>query len=171
MHTPHTSQGIILIEAIVAIGVLTIMVVGTLSLLMRATVGTAHVSDKVVATYLAQDALEWVVAKNVYNQRTSAPFLTGLSGCGTTCDIDTALAVSTNLTACPGGDCTLYRTAAARFNHNTSLTKTPYTRTVRVTSPLIFTNSGNEAVVTVTVAWREKGGTDSVALTYNLYAL
>ncbi len=164
-------RGIVLVEAIIAIGMLVLIVTGTLNLLLRSTSSTNHVIDQTIATYLAQDALEWIIAKYEYNRITGQPWLAGLntSACGSTCGVDThTTATAGSLINCGGGGCTLYRNTVGGYSHTVAgHTRTPYVRTIAIDSSL---QSGDEALVTVTVSWRESNGTASVPLTLNLYA-
>ena len=77
-----------LIEVLVAITVLMFAIVGPLTLAFRSINYTKVARDQVVANYLAQDALEFMIAKKVYNARAGADWLEGMGGI-TGCDEST----------------------------------------------------------------------------------
>ena len=91
-HCSSEECGLILIEAVIAIGVLTIMFAGVLSLFTRSLVGVRESSDQLIATYLAQDAAEYIRAKIAYNSELDNPdWREGVSetGCPGVCEVDT----------------------------------------------------------------------------------
>lgn len=168
MYPQRTQErGVILIEAIVAIGVLSVMAVGALSLLSRSVNGLRNSTDRVVATYLAQDALEWVLARSRYNSASMLDWLDNLdtASCGTNCGIDTHAAISTGtFSSCGIDSCVLYRTSTGSYSHKgAGNTATPYRRTVTIAG------SGFERTVTATVSWNSQSGTESLSLTLMLY--
>ena len=78
-------KGIVLVEAIIAVGVLVTIFTAAMSLYTVSVGGIRITNDQVIATYLAQDALEIVIARRQFNYEQSHTnhWLDGISGCTT----------------------------------------------------------------------------------------
>lgn len=135
LHT-HT-KGYLLIEAMVAMTVLTTSVLGIFALMSQSIKLTRVIDDQYVATYLAAEGIE--ITKNLLDANTAA-INTGrpwndlgfsASGCYevdiSTQQLDTAPAV-----ACPDGGATLLRLSAQSVYQYGAGTQTNYTRTISV---------------------------------------
>ena len=172
MTTKQTQRGIVLLEAIIAIGVLVMIVGATLRLVVTSSAGVRAASDQVVATYLAQDAAEWLVARRAYNEVEGLDWLEGIDGaaCSPNCAVYTNLSVSVqDMVACPGGSCALNRRNGPPefYTHETTdVTTTPYSRSVAVATGDLDGDLVNDIVTyTITVSW----DTGSVPVTVTLY--
>lgn len=172
-NTLRTQRGVILIEAVVAIGVLAVIFTSALALFTRSLMGVRASSDQIVATYLAQDAAEYILAKVAANKRIGeGQWADGLAGCsnGTVCSLDTTSPISGfALNPCDGATCALGLDSNERYRPGGG-TDTPYTRTVEVT--LTDTNtdgSDDEAYIQVVVSWEAGAAGGSVPLTFTVY--
>lgn len=170
--TPRTRQGVILIEAVVAIGVLAVIFTSALSLFTRSLIGVRSSSDQIVATYLAQDAAEYILAKVAANKRVGEDrWADDLGGCdgGAVCSIDTTSPISAfSLTRCVGSACDL-KLDSGNYRP-TGSTDTSYRRTIEVT--LTDTNgdgADDEAYVHIVVSWESGAAGGSVPLTFTVY--
>jgi type II secretory pathway pseudopilin PulG len=167
----HTQEeGIILVEAIIAIGVLVIIFTATIALYVSSIQGVRTSNDKLVATFLAQDAMEYVMAKRQYNFEEIEPYLTGISHCtvAAPCNPQVGDTMSSNISSC-GGACTLYLDPATKRYGRSGGAYTQQTIFSRSVTVDEF-DPGQEAKVTVTVSWQEKGHTNTLPLIFNLYA-
>ncbi len=177
----HRSQarGIVLTEAIIAVGVAAAIFTAVLGLLSRSMGGIRASTDQVTATYLAQDAMEYIVAKIVYNKRSGAGWLDGVSGTSgcpnstTPCMVETGRIGYENLSSC-GGTCALHLTTGGYYTHTVGSNTTPtkFSRSITVLPINLDTDDATyeEAKVTVTVSWTEGSRSYAVPLTFNLYA-
>lgn len=169
-------RGIVLTEAIIAIGVLAMLFTGATRLLSRSLSGMRAASDQVVATYLAQDATEFLIAKrehnvksgkNKYDRMTCAP--------GPYCSLDTTVAdIGTgNLVGCTSEtNCPLYRTNQNKYTPSQSgNTPTPYNRSIKIeTVDFDGDTTIHEGLkVTVTVSWADGPKTFKTTLITTIY--
>mgnify|MGYP001570109023 CR=1 FL=1 len=157
-------NGFTLVETLVAISILLMAVVAPLVLISGNIAIISAAKDKITATYLAEDAIDFVKYKIDTNFNSSNPnWLTGLDNCtgGNLCQID-----SYNDTIDP------YTGSVLKFDSNaTSPTRgiygytsswqdTKFTRTVTVTSvandpyPAM---APQEVIITATVSWQDHG--------------
>jgi len=158
-------QGFILIEAIIAVGVLAVIFSGAMSLYMSSIEGIRISTDQAVATFLAQDAMELVIAKVQYNTTHNVPsdpidWLDGLDGC-TTCGANTATGIIADYVF-------LGETSNLSIDGNGLYTPgngSIFTRSIRVEE----INPDEEARVTVTVSWDDGSRTHRYPLIYNIY--
>ena len=169
-----TQAGFSLVETLVAISILLIVIVGPMTLSMRAAKSSSFASEQVQAYFLAQEGIELAqkgrddlllrnflptthtsYINNPWSRFTdtaasgaySSCF--GASGCGLYL-IDTSMLVGTSSCAV-AGNCLMYRKAAGdtRFtNIVTGNTPTLYTRTIR------FINDSPGVRVISEVTWR-----------------
>ena len=174
LYAPGTQRGVILIEAVVAIGVLAVIFTSALALFTRSLIGVRSSSDQIVATYLAQDAAEYILAKVAANKRVDeAQWAAGLTGCsgGTVCSLGTTVPiVNFKLDPCDGATCALTLDSSKRYTPAAGGIETPYRRTIEIT--LTDTNgvAGNdEAIVHIVVSWESGAAGGSVPLTFTVY--
>jgi Tfp pilus assembly protein PilV len=171
-HTLHTQpRGVILLEAIVAIGVLVTVIGAVLGLTLRASNVTHVAIDQVVATYLAQDMAEWLVAKRQYNKRNNIAWDTGIFASGDL-GISTDASLQTGvLGACSGlNNCALYRTSTGVYTHSANSganTLTPFQRTVTARDTVMASGDGIE--YTITVSWNTGSYRESFVMRTVLY--
>ena len=67
-HTPHaTKKGFTLVETLIAIFILLLAITGPLSVAYQSMTYVRFASDRAIATMLAQDAMEYIIAKKNFN--------------------------------------------------------------------------------------------------------
>lgn len=163
-------NGYLLIEAMVAMGVLTVAVLGIFALMSQSIKLTRVIDDQYVGTYLAAEGVE--LAKNLLDA--NVPPIGGgawnangfdASGCYAL-DIYTLSLGGAVATGCPDAglvpltfDGSLYRYGAG--------TATPFTRSIRI-EPIV--NGGPQEGVRVVSTVKWAGGASSVALEDKFYA-
>mgnify|MGYP001565000057 CR=1 FL=1 len=146
----HNSKGFTIVETLVAIAILMISIAGPLTIAQKGLMASVYARDQSVATFLAQDAMEY--AKNYRdNQIKSNPsdWLGILANCGlgsggSDCTVDTTDEGS--ITA--GGSPILYRTDYG-YNHDSSGAKSQFSRTLSVSE----TDEDYQVRVVVEVEW------------------
>lgn len=169
MYRNKHEKGIVLLEAVIAIGVLVTIFTATIALYIRSVGGVRITNDQLIATYLAQDGMEQVIAKRQYNHDTNSTWLAGMSHCVSAdpCSVDyfnAALTLADPMVLC-AGSCYLYRDATGKYSPDTTGTKTYFMRTVEVNQLAnVF-----EAEVTVRVSWIDGSKTLELPVTYILY--
>ncbi len=161
-------MGMTLLETLIAIFIVTVGLIGSLSLVVYSTTTMRQVKEKTVAYFLAEEGLElvrayrdsyWLAGDNLFsgsnpmrqNRNNSANNYyvvdyTGYLGCrGTGC--------------IPAADKQLYLNANGFYIHASSGTATQYSRVIRK-----YTN-GDAVVIVSEVSWKNK----TVKLESNLY--
>lgn len=159
-------QGFTLVETLVAISILMIAITGPLTIASKA-LNTALTSrDQVIATFLAQDAHEYIHNIKDRNLYRNNPWLQDL-GNGTSCTaaapciIDTSGVNSSpaSAIAVSGGNTQLYRDSFGRFTHvATGNTRTIFSRQFYIEElPLQDLGQTYQARVVVRVNWMNNG--------------
>lgn len=184
-----------MIEALVAITVLTIGVTGVLSLLAQSLVNADYAKNQITAFFLAQEGQELVIGKRNINRlqgKTSGVnilgsvdedganeyWLDGMRRCSTACSIGTADNVGTlnqlepkRFELCEGGLCPVMRLNDNGFyGYNEDGEDTIFTRTIAVDPFDPLPNDDDEermARVTVTVTWRDRPASPDRSFTLN----
>lgn len=146
-------RGFTLIETFVAITILVTAVAGPLTLAQKGLQSAILARDQLIASFLAQEGLEFIRERRDNNSLASprpADWLEGLSACidPSTCTIDPS---TDTIVACNGA-CLPLRldTTYGFYNYNVSNAVTPFTRTVRI----VRNANGREAKVYSTLSWR-----------------
>jgi prepilin-type N-terminal cleavage/methylation domain-containing protein len=175
--------GFTLIETLVAITILMISIVGPLTIASKGLTASVTSRDQVIASYLAQDALEYLknfrdnllLTDSVGGWNTFlTTYLNGGVNCISPhlCDVETAPTVNqghlvscTSLAVCP-----LYIDATNKYYTFTASgnTSTEFNRAVTVTRESAGGLSDG-ALVTVTVTWKNGKVTDQVVLNDMLF--
>ena len=165
----YKNTGFTLVETLVAITVLTLALGGPMALATRSIKDSLASRNKVVAFYLAQEAIEYV--KNVRDSN----FLYKISGGGAG-DFPT-----TNETGWLDGggglisSLTCLKIPFDGYNYNCSGGGSPsiFNREVKITDPdgITLFSGGDEAKITATITWPDIGGTRTVTLTQNMFNL
>jgi hypothetical protein len=165
-----------LMEAIVAIFVITTGVVGVYSLVTQTISSATFSKDKLIAAYLAQEGIE--IVRNIRDtnwlEGGTNPWYEGLTGCSTGCEVDYYCTTvvdpdstnppSHNCLASYGGGNFLKLDANNFYNYATG-TETKFKRKITIGAGPI-TDSLN---IKVEVFWQEKGKPYKVEAQENLY--
>lgn len=142
------SKGFTLIETMVAVSLLVIAALGPLSISATAVQNSLIAKDQIIATYLAQEGIEYVRYVRDSNGIRSISWLTGLDNCvSTTCNIDT---LSLSSVSCGGLTCPPLKIESnGYYGLSNSGTNSKFTRTIRIV------NSGTDQItVSSEVSWR-----------------
>ncbi len=154
--TIHRERGFTLIETFVAITILLMAIVGPLTLATRSLFSALVARDQLVASYLAQDAVEFVRYRRDSNFLAGSSWLSGdLSLCITpkVCQIDTA---NDTISECPNGVCPdlTYNDVAGIYGYGNGSGDNPTSFQRTVTLSPVVNNPGNEYTVDVKVSWQ-----------------
>jgi prepilin-type N-terminal cleavage/methylation domain-containing protein len=183
---PQNNKGFTLVETLVAISIFSVSLIGLLNVLGSGISNTNYAKKKIVATYLAQEGIEYV--RNIrdtyvlYSATSAAgwtAFINKLNaaGCGNTtygCYFDDQTLDFTNpnkpvtnipfyacsAPACPG---MTYDPTYAKYNY-LSGSAAGYTR-VLIFSPV----NANEVKITSKVYWGQGSGTYNISFSENLF--
>lgn len=144
-------QGFTMIEALVAITILLIAVIGPLSLLATALRDSLYLRNEITANYLAQESLEVVTFFNA----------TGNLLQGTYCVDGTKDSLSDSLILAnkPLEDCVVKLNESGYYGHSGG-TETIFRRFVTVAetvNELVADEGGRELKITSTVSWQNSG--------------
>jgi prepilin-type N-terminal cleavage/methylation domain-containing protein len=181
------NKGFTLIETLLAVLILTTAIAGPLSIAAKGLSLALIAKDQMIASYLAQDAIEYVrFVRDTNKLSGNSDWLAGLDGtsnghttngsggtanctAGNACTInslaDTAVYCGTAAAGC--GSTNLYFDPTNMYYTYTSTnnTKTIFSRTLSISA----TAGTDEVAVTVIVQWKDVGGvTRSVQLRDNL---
>jgi prepilin-type N-terminal cleavage/methylation domain-containing protein len=151
----NTDRGFTLVETLVAITILVMAVTAPLTLGSQGLTVSRIARDQVIATYLIQDAIEYVRNARDNNILASNDWLTGLSDCTTgTCRIDVP---ADTIAPCGGGGCPVlnFDPSSGLYGYTGTSTGnwegTKFTRTVSIQQTVV----GVEARIVVSVAWKD----------------
>jgi prepilin-type N-terminal cleavage/methylation domain-containing protein len=165
-----TNKGFTLVETLVAISILSISILGTFTAVQGSLQSSTFAKDQIIATYLIQDAVEYIrnvrdenALVSLKNQSTGGnaiPWLTGLSSTATDpcyfgkfCTVDS---LARSVMTCPGvaGSCTFLKqdTVTGSFGYsNGSWPDSKFKREIQFSQSL--TPNPDEVMITVTVSW------------------
>jgi len=164
MHS-HYSQhhGFTLVETLVAISILLLVVVGPMTVAQKGIRSAYFANEQVVATFLAQEAIEAVrsyrdnVALSVYanpngSVETSAWVNYLGTNCSSGCGYDSA---NSNFVSCgSNSNCLLQISAETKkYQHSNSMGNSPFTRRVTVGEVTVGDEPNGGVPVTVVVSW------------------
>jgi prepilin-type N-terminal cleavage/methylation domain-containing protein len=147
------TNGFTLVETLVAISILLVTIVGPITLVTTSLFTSLVARDQLVASYLAQDAMEYVRFVRDTNFLSGQPWLNnGLADCVNVCEIDTTQSLGSAF-FCTGTGCgnpLRFDPATGFYGYNASSDwdDTVFSRQVT----LIPVNS-DEYIVDVTVSW------------------
>ncbi|MCK5059636.1 MAG: prepilin-type N-terminal cleavage/methylation domain-containing protein [Candidatus Pacebacteria bacterium] len=174
-------KGFTLVETLVALAIVVGAIIGPMVIASQGISFMTYARDQVIAAYLAQDAVEFVIAKKkqstlnvVYEVPGATNWLNGLEACDELegCIVDTTVTDLSSYTApvCPFVDgCSplTFNTETGVYNYTTgeNWINSRYTRTVHI---IPLTNP-SEAVLTVTITWKHNLITKSFTLKTNIF--
>lgn len=153
-------RGFTLIETFVAITILVTAVAGPLTLAQKGLTSALIARDQLMASFLAQEGIEYVRQQRDSNSLQGLSWLNGLSACiGQDCMIDAA--ADSAPATCSGACSTLRFDESTHFyGYDSSDSLSPYTRTVRIDEL-----SATEARITSAVSWQSGIFTRQVSFT------
>lgn len=165
-------SGFSLIETLIAVSILMIAIAGPLSLVQAGLFSSIHQRNQVTATYLAQEALEYI--KNVrdtnayYQYGTNSPVrnwlsIDGTAGndlldvCGAGCYVDPHKTLNggnnfIQSVSSAGVNLPLRLSADKIYSYNAGGAKTSYVREVTITD---VAGTTDEVTVTVKISWKD----------------
>lgn len=161
------ARGFTLLETLVGISILLVAVVAPMALLSKnISIGT-YARNQVTATYLLQDAMEYVYHGARTNIENGFDWLNGFSDCkdafGGSCAIDTA--ASTVAPDISPDSLRLYKNSDGTYGHDPTGTPTKFYRQVEMRQ---ISSPDEEWAVTVKVRWDEAGVVKQLILTKNI---
>ncbi len=165
---PNLVCGFTLIETMIALTIITFAILGPISLATYSIRASSLAKNQVIASFLAQDAMEYIKNWRDDNYLSGAPsWLTGLGGpCSVSpgCKVDTTVPYSsgTAITNC-GGGCSALKYDGLSYNHSTGA-DTIFTREF-IMKEII----GQEAEVSITISWEDRFGPRSFVLEDHIF--
>jgi type II secretory pathway pseudopilin PulG len=142
--------GFTLLEALVAISILMVAVVAPITIAQKGLSSAVYTKNQMIASYLAQDAIEYVKNKRDENILNKYEWLEDLGNClnNLSCQIDTITgSILPYLDNQP-----LHKDPINNFyGYETGGTKTNFIRKINITKKEI--NDFNEALINVVVRW------------------
>ncbi len=182
---PKKYNGFTLVETLVAVAIFTVSVLALMVVLSDSVSSTTYAKKKIIATYLAQEGIEYMRNMRdtyvLYQSSTSdgwSDFKVKVAPCDTelleVCYFDDQnlnfLSEIKPITAidvfsCSNGNCPylLYDEALGRYNYATGAV-TDFVREIRITNTNV-----DEVRVVSTVSWTQGSGTYEVNLSANLF--
>ena len=144
------TQGFSLIEALVAVSILLLAITGTLSVASRSIAYSLDIRDQITASFLGEEAVEFVRNTRDTNVIGGADWLSGLQSCfeASGCTVDVP---NNEVTECSGECPTILLSSAGVYNYVLG-DETPWRRRVQITEVV----DEREAIVDVTVSWKRR---------------
>jgi len=162
LNAKMTKRGFTIIEAIVAIFVITTGIVGVLTLVTQTISSATYSSDKLIAAYLAQEGIE--IIRNIRDTNwldpANPPWNNGLGVGGYQADYN-----DLSLSAYTGIPLNLENPPSNMYGYGLG-TPTKFTRKITISDGPVSVNSLN---IKVEVSWEEKGKPYKVEAQENLY--
>ena len=183
------TSGFTLVESLIAVTIIAFSIAGPLYSASRSLVAAQSAQDKLIATYLAQEGVEYVremrddaylgayqaggptVSTDAWNTFLSGPGDASVSQCRvSTCKLDPVQAMGTSLTQCAGANCgPLYRRNDGVYTLQVGGNiRTPFTRTLQVINVPLAAANPTEVRVVSRVSWDFHGLAQSVTVVDHL---
>lgn len=157
----NKKNGFTLIETMVALTIITFAILGPISLATYSIKMSTLSKNNVIASFLAQDAMEYIKNWRDNNYLNSENWLFKLNACNNSdCYLDTTIPwdVSGTAIANCAGSCPLlkYDDTLKKYNHSTGV-DTVFMRKFTLEKDV----SDREARISITVSWEDKFGSHS----------
>ncbi|MEK7208634.1 MAG: hypothetical protein AAB677_00020 [Patescibacteria group bacterium] len=165
-----TSQGFTIIESLVAITILIVGVLGPMTAATRGITDGYYAGNQLIATYLAQEALELAGAQIINDREDSQAFLNGFDSSCLTSSCAVAIIptnISFSFSACTGANnnCKMTYNTTGGFYDYSSDSGQEFTRTLKIT-PI---QTDKQALLEAKVTWFNKAGTPERNITLYRY--
>jgi Tfp pilus assembly protein PilV len=169
------TKGFSLVETIVAIFILMIAITGPLSIAYQSIKYARFAGDRAVATLLAQDAMEYIIAKKNYNIESGADWMadldpqSGQKPCRQDelgCTIDTTTSLSApGIDKCLGTGCPPLKHNGQSYVYSSG-NDTFYTRTIYIETPA---SNPDERIIRVVVDYSSGIFTNTYEIRLNVF--
>ncbi len=182
-------EGFTLIETLVAISILMIAIAGPLTVAHKGLTSALYARDQMIASYLAQDAIEYIKNfrdNNVLAGDSSIPWNAGFSGCmkPSKCIVDTyqGTPLSTaSVSIGPGGNgiipwtssnAVLYTTPRG-YSHNQTVSDTvkqsTFSRYFYLVPGVAGSSGGDESNLIVVVSWTTNNVANEIKISSSIF--
>lgn len=153
----HSRSGQSLVEAMIAISLLLVGFLGTITLINRSVGLTRVVADSYVGTYLASEGIEIVKSLIDANYLAERSFNSGFETCTATCDWQVSYNTTweENVPIADTGRTLIFDPVSGRYGYDSFGTDTNFKRSVKV---LLGGPTGREITVLSRVEWLARGG-------------
>ncbi|MBI4855207.1 MAG: hypothetical protein HY818_00455 [Acetobacterium woodii] len=166
--------GFTLVETLVAISILLMAVVVPLVLISGNIALIFSVKDKITATYLAEDAIDFIKYKIDTNFNTPQYWLTGIPCVGGgACQVDS---FNDAMVLCSGTCPVLQFDSTTGIYGYSSGSASKFTRTVTITGLTPSTNdpyptmAPQEVIITATVSWQDHGASKQTTISEHAFS-
>ena len=170
------NKGFTLIETLVAISILMIAVASPLTIAQKGLASAIFAKDQIIASYLAQDAIEYIINSSGRNVASGAAkgWLAGIkdtdsNNCELTCKVSTnVIDVAPAIESCSGLDCPALKyfdSSKSIYSQTGTGGDSPFSRTVTVEEVV----PNKEALITVKMSWKDKGATRTLNFYTRIY--
>jgi type II secretory pathway pseudopilin PulG len=167
MNKINFKNGFTLLEALVAISILMVAVVAPITIAQKGLSSATYSKSQMIASYLAQDAIEYIINKRDENVIAKRDWLDVLStfcvGVDVVCEVDTIANAGVGATG--PGDGILFKTTNGFYGFSglnvTNAEMTNFVRKINIEE----TDPNVSALITVTVNW---GGDDNKVIVKTL---
>jgi len=184
-HISFSKSGFTLIETMVAISIFSLSILGLMSVLASGVSNTNYAKEKVIANYLAQEGLEYII-----NLRNTYALFGGANGwgdfwdkirlCDNSVDADQACyfdpssinysnpiqpIILMTVSSCPSGICpSLYYTTTGKYNYDILGNDSGFIRKIQANQI-----GANQVKISSTVSWNQGSGLHSATFSEYLF--
>jgi type II secretory pathway pseudopilin PulG len=167
------SGGFTLVETLVAVSIFSVSVIALMSFLATNISNTSYAKNKMIATYLAQEGIEYI--RNIRDTYVLYPvngdwnsFKTKLASCNSEngCGFDSSASLADSIFQCSGNRCKLY---LYNGNYNTNLNGVDSGFTRIILRELVGGQNSGEIKIISTVSWTQGAVPHSITFSENLF--